>query len=188
MFCAWRGAGSWVPSGTGPSPFTWGSLPRPVSQGLTLAQLSGTGSRAGALAFPRWDQRLRKPSHLCSTQRSTRWPVSSRLHWRPSHQLWGIFLRWVPGGKAHSSVGSTRGCGPRSLLPSCWSTRRLQQRTNVTLKSPAVYTHRASAQGGTPQGISSLFQDQTTQITESSTLVFTQLGVPRGLPSSPGQG
>ena len=115
---------------------------------FTLAQLSGTGSRAGALAFPRWDQRLRKPSHLCSTQRSTRWPVSSRLHWRPSHQLWGIFLRWVPGGKAHSSVGSTRGCGPRSLLPSCWSTRRLQQRTNVTLKSPAVYTHRASAQGG----------------------------------------
>lgn len=31
-----------------------------------------------------------------------------------------------------------------------------------------------------------MFQDQTTQITDSSTLVFTQLGVPRGLPSSPG--
>lgn len=66
----------------------------------------------------------------------------------PSCRLWGLFLRWVPGGKAHSSVGSTRGCSPRSLLPSCWSTRCLQQHTNVILKSPAVYTHRASAPGG----------------------------------------
>ena len=122
--------------------------PSYVSPHLTLAQLSGTGSRAGALTFPRWDQHLRKPSQLCSTRRSTRWPVSSRLSWRPSHRLWGVFLRWVPGGKAHSSVGSTRGCGPRSLLPSCRSTRRLQQCTNVIFKSPAVYTHRASAQGG----------------------------------------
>ena len=65
----------------------------------------------------------------------------------PSCQLWGLFLRWVPGGKAHSSVGSTRGCSPRSLLPSCWSTCCLQQHTNVILKSPAVYTHRASAPG-----------------------------------------
>lgn len=37
-----------------------------MSPHLTPAQLSGTGSRAGALVFPRWDQRQRKPSHLRS--------------------------------------------------------------------------------------------------------------------------
>ena len=86
--------------------------------------------------------------HTCAvTWWSARWPVSSWLLGRPSHWLWGIFPRWVPGAKAHRCVGSTGGCGPRSLLPSCWSTNHLQQHSNAILKSPAVYTHRATTPG-----------------------------------------